>query len=259
MEIQNEIQELTLSFFKTINSEITEDNGLYQITIPEKYHNYFRKPQISITFDEKIASEQNCELIFPGNKVLFQIITNCTNKGPITLKQSKTSNGNFAIRYYFFVNFSGTHHSSQLFHIDVDLKTLKPVEITEQLEEGDFSFNEKLISENITSSYNIALDELKQKSSDMKTYFIDKVNSSFQNDFKLFVLRYDSEIRELDDAIYKKEESSNNFEEIQKFRFDTLEKIKKLEKEKSSLVDTLQEKHKIFLDYNLIACEIFSM
>jgi len=55
MEIQNEIKELTLSFFKAINSEITEDNALYKITIPEKYHNYFGKSQISITFDEKIA------------------------------------------------------------------------------------------------------------------------------------------------------------------------------------------------------------
>jgi len=138
MEMQNEIQELTLSFFKTINSEITEDNGLYKVIIPEKYHNYFRKSQILITFDEKIAEQQNCELIFPGNEILFQIITNCTNKGPITLKQSKISNGNLVIRYHFFVNFSATYHSSQLFYIDVDLKTLKPVEIIEQLEEGDF-------------------------------------------------------------------------------------------------------------------------
>ena len=90
MSIQQEIEKLTLSYFKTINSEITEENGLYEISIPEKYQNYFRKSQISLTFDEKVATEQNCELINPGNKTLFQIITNCNNKGPITLKQTKT-------------------------------------------------------------------------------------------------------------------------------------------------------------------------
>ena len=87
---------------------------------------------------------------------------------------------------------------------------------------------------------------------------MDKVNSSFQNDLKLFSSRQDSEISELDDAINKKEETSDNFNEIQKFRFDTVEKIEKLEKEKSNLIDTLQEKHTVNLNYNLIACELIS-
>ena len=103
MNIQQEIEKLTLSYFKTINSEITEENGLYKISIPEKYQNYLRSSQISLTFDEKVATEQNCELINPGNKVLFQIITNCCNQGPITLKQTKTHTDNIVIRYHFFV------------------------------------------------------------------------------------------------------------------------------------------------------------
>ena len=69
MNVQNEIEQLTISFFKTINSKITEDNGVYQITIPENYQIYFQKSQLSITFDEQIASEQDCELIIPGNKI----------------------------------------------------------------------------------------------------------------------------------------------------------------------------------------------
>ena len=101
MEIQNEIKELTLSFFKTIHSEIIEENDIYKIIIPEKYRNYFCESKISITFNEKIAEQQNCELIVPGSKTLFQIITNCNNKGPITIKQSKIGNGNPVIRYHF--------------------------------------------------------------------------------------------------------------------------------------------------------------
>ena len=68
MKIQQEIEELTLSYFKTINSEITEENGLYRISIPKKYQNYFERAEILFTFDEKIALEYNCELIIPGNK-----------------------------------------------------------------------------------------------------------------------------------------------------------------------------------------------
>ena len=249
MSIQQEIEKLTLSYFKTINSEITEENGLYKISIPEKYQNYFRSSQISLTFDEKVATEQNCELINPGNKVLFQIITNCCNQGPITLKQTKTHTDNIIIRYHFFVDLSGIHHASKLFSIDIDLKTLQPSNIADELEAGDFSLNDKLIPENITKSYDVALEELKQQSEEMKNQFVEKANSSFESDFKLFCSRYDSEMTELDDSINEKEENTE-------YRFDTVKKIENLEKEKSTLVENIQNKHQIIIDYELIAAEI---
>ena len=256
MSIQQEIEKLTLSYFKTINSEITEENGLYKISIPEKYQNYFRSSQISLTFDEKVATEQNCELINPGNKVLFQIITNCCNQGPITLKQTKTHTDNIVIRYHFFVDLSGIHHASKLFSIDIDLKTLQPSNVTDELEPGDFSLNDKLIPENITKSYDVALEELKQQSEEMKNQFVEKSNSSFESDFKLFCSRYDSEMKELDDAINKKEEVSGNSDVVQKFRFDTVKKIERLRKEKNSLVENVQNKHQIEVEYELVATEI---
>jgi len=256
LSIQQEIEKLTLSYFKTINSEITEENGLYKISIPEKYQNYFRSSQISLTFDEKVATEQNCELINPGNKVLFQIITNCCNQGPITLKQTKTHTDNIIIRYHFFVDLSGIHHASKLFSIDIDFKTLQPSNIADELEAGDFSLNDKLIPENITKSYDVALEELKQQSEEMKDQFIEKANSSFDSDFKLFCSRYDSEMTELDNAINKKEEVSGNSDVVQKFRFDTVKKIERLRKEKNSLVENVQNKHQIEVKYELVATEI---
>ena len=249
MNIQQEIEKLTLSYFKTINSEITEENGLYRISIPEKYQNYFRSSQISLTFDEKVATEQNCELINPGNKVLFQIITNCCNQGPITLKQTKTHTDNIVIRYHFFVDLSGIHHASKLFSIDIDLKTLQPSNVTDELEPGDFSLNDKLIPENITKSYDVALEELKQQSEEMKNQFVEKSNSSFDSDFQLFCSRYDSEMTELDDSINEKEENSE-------YRFGTVKKIENLEKEKLALVENIQNKHQIIINYELIAAEV---
>ena len=249
MNIQQEIEKLTQSYFKTINSEITEENGLYRISIPEKYQNYFRSSQISLTFDEKVATEQNCELINPGNKILFQIITNCCNQGPITLKQTKTHTDNIVIRYHFFVDLSGIHHASKLFSIDIDLKTLQPSNVTDELEPGDFSLSDKLIPENITKSYDVALEELKQQSEEMKNQFIEKANSSFESDFQLFCSRYDSEMTELDDSINEKEENSE-------YRFDTVKKIENLEKEKLALVENIQNKHQIIINYELIAAEV---
>ena len=43
---------------------------------------------------------------------------------------------------------------------------------------------------------------------------------------------------------------------MKKYRFDTLDKINNLEKVKNDMMINLQNKHKISLDYNLIASEI---
>ena len=73
---------------------------------------------------------------------------------------------------------------------------------------------------------------------------------------KPFIVRCDDEIRELDDSINKKDESSHDEDKARKYRFDTLEKINALEMEKKSLIESLQEKHKIELSYELVACEL---
>ena len=255
MDISNQIQELTLSFFKTINAEIINNNGLYTISIPKNYTNYFQKTKIRITFDEKVAEEYNCELIIPGSKTLFQIISNCNNQGSISIKSSHGGT-NPAIRYHFYVNFSGVKQYSQLFSVTVDLQNMSIIESPTNLTSIDLPLEFKLNSEKITPSFEIALKELKQNSSELKSSFVNNANIIFETDFKLFVSRYDDETRELDNSITEKESTSNDFEKIKQYRFDTIDKIEKIEKEKDNLVDILQNKHQVNLDYNLISTEI---
>lgn len=258
MDILKQIKDLTLSFFKTIGAEINNNDGLYSITIPEKYFNYFQKSNIQITFDEKIAEENNCELIIPGSKTLFQIITNCNNKGSISLK-SIPGGINPAIRYHFHLSFSGVKQHSQLFSVVVDLQKMSIIEAPANLEYVEIPHNFKLVSENITPSFELALNELKKNSSEIKSSFIQNGNILFENDLKLFISRYDDEIRELDESITKKESTLNDDKKIKQFRFDTIDKIEKIENEKNSLVDTLQNKHQIKLDYTLVSSEILML
>ena len=255
MDILNQIKDLTLSFFKTIDAEINENNQVYSIIIPEKYFNYFQKSNMQITFDAKTAEENNCELIIPGSKTLFQIITNCNNKGPIAIK-STPGGTNIAIKYHFYVNFSGKTQYSQMFSIVVDLEKMCIIELPANLESVIPPSNFRLMPEKITPSFELALDELKQNVSQLKSSFINQANISFEDDFKLFISRYDDEIRELDESITKKESISSDTEKIKQFRFNTIDKIKKIEKEKELLIETLQNKHKINLDYNLVSSEI---
>jgi hypothetical protein len=255
MDTAQQIKDLTLSFFKTINAKVNENNGLYHIIIPEKYFNYFQKSNIRITFDEKIAEENNCELIIPGSKTLFQIITNCNNKGPISVK-SIPGGIHPAIRYHFHVSFSGVKQYSQLFSIIVDLENLSMIDAPANLESIEIPSDLKLTSEKITPSFELALDKIKENSSEAKSSFVNDANTAFENDFKLFISRYDDEIKELDDSITKKESTSKDDEKIKEFRFDIIDKIEKIEKEKTVIIETLQNKHQVNLDYNLVSAEI---
>lgn len=250
----DKIQNLVLEFFRTIGSQISAEDGLYKIAIPEKYRIYFQTSDLQIAFDRKISSRHNCELVMVGSKILSLVIANCSRKGPIALKQSSSNGSGFAIRYHFFVNFSGISSKSWILHVDIDWNTLKPISIDGDLEDADFELDSRTTK--CTSAYIAALDELKRQCSTIKSEFLNQAQSVFQDDFDLFVGKYDFQIRSLDSAINKKENTSEDDSKISKFRFDTIERIKSLEKERSTISSIMQEKHKITLGHNLIACEI---
>ena len=259
MILQNEIKELVLSFFQKIGSKIIENDGVYEIHIPKKYQNSFQATQILFSFDEKTASERNVQLIIPGSNILSLVITNCKQRGSISLKKSKTNTGDVIIRYHFFVDFSGISNVSKLDYVDVNLNTLQHTAISGPFENTTFLLEDKINIKNITPSYLAALNGIKKKYSETRTNFLSDANKQFQQDFKIFAEKYDSQIRELDNSINKKEESSDDFEKIQKFRFNTIDEIKELEKEKTQLIETFQKKHKISLEYNLVACELITI
>ena len=256
MELENMIRNFVLEFFETNNFTITCENKIYFVDVPEKNQNFFQKSRIVFTFDEITANENNCELIIPGSKTLFQIINLCNNKGPVIKKVPQNTKGYCIIRYHFFVSFSGTTSVSQLFVIDVDLEKLKIIDVNKTLEPTTPQFNFELFSKNITKSYLLSLDKLKQQSTDLKNNFLNSCNDSFQLDYNLFVKRYDDEISEHDQSINEKEKIIADLDKMKKYRFDTLDKINNLEKVKNDMMINLQNKHKISLDYNLIASEI---
>ena len=256
MDLENKIKDFVLLFFKISEFPINCTNKIYFVDVPEKNQNYFQKSRIIFTFDEITANKNNCELIIPGSKTLFQIINSCTNKGPVLKKDFQNPKGYCIIRYHFFVYFSGISNSSQLFSVDVDLEKLKILDTNGVLEPKALTFNSELFSKNITKSYLVSLEELKQQSTALKNNFLNLCNDSFQLDYNSFVQRYDDEISEYDQSINEKEKIITDLDKLKKYRFDTIDKIDNLEKIKNDMILNLQKKHKISLDYNLIGSEI---
>ncbi len=259
MTIQVEIKEFVMEFFEKIDSDIAENNGIYEIQLPEKYHGYFGSSRLLITFDKNIALQHECDLMIPGSGILSKIIINCKQRGPIRSKTARINDGKTIIRYHFFINFSGISSISKLDYVDIDLDTYKPILITNDLKNDIHTSIEKINPKNITPSYIVALEEIKKSCAELRSNFLHDANEKFLYDFTLFVKKYDSDMRDLDKSINRREETTNNPEKTQKFRFNTVEKIIELEKEKTDLIETLQEKHKVLLEYNLVACEIITL
>ncbi len=256
MNLEDNIKELSVGFFQTIGAGITENGGIYQIDIPATYQNYFQTSKLSITFEKDLASANNVQLIIPGSNILSLIIQNCKQKGPISVKKLKTNTGNSVIRYHFFIRFIGISNMLRLEHVDVNIDNYKITNIDNVIMSDSFVPEILIDSKNITPSYATALVELKQRYAKISSDFITNSEHMFQQDYTLFVNKYDSQIRELDKSIYRKEGTLPNLEKIKKYRFETVDEIEELELEKKRLIETIQKKHKILFEYGLVACEI---
>jgi len=254
MNLQNEIKDFVISFFTTIHARFTHDDGVYNIAIPTKYVDYFHASNIVLTFDKEASKTHNCELIIPGSATLGTIIRICSRSGAISLKKSDTSIGKIVLRYHFFIDFSGMFHASRLMYVDVDLNTCTSTQVSPVLERAEFSLDD-FNTKNITPSYIAATEVLKDECQDMERKFVDAANKKFAKDFELFITKFDSQIRDLDNSIHEKEQSVDG-DESNSFMFDTLEKISHVENEKARLIETLQKKHMLSLEYRLVACEI---
>lgn len=251
MNLQKDIHDFVLEFFNVIGSDIICNNGEYEIDIPDRYANFFESKNLRITFDEKIALEQRCELMIPGNSLLLKIIDVCSNKGPVTLKKFIMKNDVVTIRYYFAINFSGKLDVLMTDHVDVDLN----VNIPESVNIKEFHLS-WIDSKQITETYLTALEDLQKRYTDKKNVFLDDVTKKYKSDLDLLVGKYDSRIRELDDAINLKATKLDSAHDSQEFRFQMIDEIKDLEKTKQSMIKVIQKKHHVTLAYNLIACQV---
>ena len=62
-QISGQVKSLVLGYFSMINASVTENNGLFDISIPNEHQKFFRKDNLKITFDEKLSESSNYELL----------------------------------------------------------------------------------------------------------------------------------------------------------------------------------------------------
>jgi len=255
MSIQQDVKNLTLEFFNAINADVSDISGIYRIIIPDTYENVFGTRNLLLAFDKGIASKHNCELVVLGNQILSSIMEICANKGPVAFK-STAGDAKYAIRYHFFINFSGKSNIFMTDHVDINLKSKYNLRISDHL--GDEHPLRWIEPKQVLETYTHALNVLKGRYEPTANEFTANANNAFKKDLAKLTSKHNSDVRELDNAIRRKDESSEDHDKITEFRFDTIDMIEMLEKEKNHLIEVMQKKHQVMLSYGLVACEIIS-
>ena len=255
MSMQEDIRDLVLGFFDAIDADIANTGGdTHIIRVPEPYQRVFGSQELRIVFDRDALPRHDYELVVPGNKILSQVIDICIDKGPVKVQHSNNSDNNVIIHYHFLIRFSGRSNMLMMDHVGVEMTTRSDVDISIH---GNYTHPLNWIdSDEVTRTYSVALKELQKRHDGEVFAFLRDANRRFEDDVKMFVAKYDIRVRELDDAINRKDRTSGDSNKAREFRFQTADKIDALEEEKKRLVGTIQKKHRIVLSYELVACEV---
>ena len=255
-QIENQVNTLVLGFFSKINANVSEKNGLFDIEIPSKYSKMFRTNHLKIIFDDKIIQSENYELVSPGSNILYKILNECIDFGPlITAKLNLNKYNSKIIRFYYYIIFESVKSQTKLVHIDVEVNTKKIVAVSNS--EINFKSSpsiQQISPDTIDDCYIESMDYLKQLiKSDMddfkkqilqlKDEELQNINSEYKKQF--------NEIQEKSIILRSKGQSGIVFQKL-------IDENESIQEEKITVLKTLNDKYRVSIDFALISAIIFS-
>ena len=257
MEQMNEqVKSLVLGYFSMINASVTENNGLFDISIPNEHQKFFRKDNLEITFDEKLSGSSNYELVSPGNNILFKILNECISFGPvITAKLNSNEQNSTILRFYFYIIFESVKSETKLVHVDVDVGTQKIVDVDDS----------KINFENNPPVRDISSDTTDDCYIEATDYIEDKMKSDIQ-DFKnqIFKLK-DEELQSINSEYKKRLDQIQEKSTVLRSKGEDASKFHKIidenefvKEEESKVRKTLDAKYNISIDFALISAGILT-
>lgn len=256
MYLKQDLKKFMMDFFKTSGFEIIKSDKIYTVKIPKSSQNFFECEMTTFTFDKNTSMNTTCELIVPGSKLLHRVILMCNSKGPIKKWTLKNRNGNWIIRFHFFINLKGKKSFQSITFIDIDTATMESKPIVNEFYENDFLIPDD-VCQKITNSYLVALEYIQREFKNQIESIKKERDDVFNQDYGLSVKRFDDEMSELDESINKKQNDSHDANMMGVYTYETIKKIEEVEKMKNSVLRTLLKKHELVLEYNLIAAEVF--
>ena len=255
-QINEQVKSLVLGYFSMINASVTENNGLFDISIPNEHQKFFRKDNLKITFDEKLLESSNYELVSPGNNILYKILNECISFGPVIIAKLNSNEQNSPIlRFYFYIIFESIKSETKLAHVDVDTTTQKIVIVND----SEINF------ENNPSIHDVSSDTVDDCYIEATDYIEDEMKSDIQ-DFKNQIFKLKDEELQSINSEYKKrldkiqEKSTvlrSKGEDVSKFH-KILDDNEFVKEEESKVRKTLDSKYTISIDFALISAVVLT-
>jgi superfamily II DNA or RNA helicase len=247
------IKSLVLTYFYLINSQIKEDNELFNITLSNEHEKFFRDKELKITFNER-KEETNYELVSPGSSILSRILNQCISFGPLVTAKLNSNEYNLPIiQFYFYVIFESVKSESQLYSVSVECDTQNIINI----DDSDIDSNSNVSINDITPDtaddcYISAIDNIKshfqQEIQDFKKEIHFQKESELQNINSEFKKRQD-EINQKSQILRSKNASDSEFQNL-------LDENESIKREKEIVLKTLDKKYHVSIDFALISCRI---
>ena len=251
-QIETQVKDLVLDFFNKIDAQIIENNGLFEIKIPQNYFELFRTNSLKIIFNPLLSNFTDFELISPGSNILLKILNKCIDFGPVTIARLNPNPQNIKfIRFYFYAIFESIKTKTKIIHIDVDMNTKKIISI----DDSDITFdrnisNFNIDSETIDDCYVESITHIEQNL--MKSDIIDFKNMIFNlKDVELqnIVLEYKKRKKEIQDKHTDLRSKGSTGDLLNKL----MDKNELIEYEEINLKNNLDKKYSIVIDFALIS------
>lgn len=244
--IENQVKTLALGFFSKINAIVIEKNELFDIDIPDNYSKLFGTNHLKIVFNDKILKPDDYELLSPGSNILFKILNTCIDFGPFIIGKNCVTDYNSIIRFYFYVVFESITTKTKLCSVDVDVKT------------------KNIILDNLKIDYNASLNSITFSSDDVDDCYIaasdyvEKITKPEISEFKNHIYEiknkelinisneYDKRFNDVQEQLVKLQSAGASLD-------DLIFKNQSLKNEKHTLLENLDVKFRIIVDFALIA------
>ena len=254
-ELNTIVTELVLGYFSKINASVHENNGLYDVAVPDNFKKTLGDDVLKITFNPNLSKSTDYELISPGSSILSAILNECIAFGPTVIGRPTSHNLEYpVIRFYFYVVFESVKSKTKMLSVNIDTKNIQKInfdesEINFQTNHTNVRLNSDLIDYCYIESTDYLEKSMKSEINNFKNEILALKNEELQN----INLEYQKKYEIIENKHTDLRSKNNSDASLQKL-IDENESIKL---EEAFVRKNLDHKYLISIDFALVASTVF--
>ncbi len=300
-------KELTLNYLKGINAEVKEQDEIYYVTLPLKVAKLFGGETMRITFSPDVAATHSYELVIPGSNFLSVVLREAQKQAPVIsgiipkneqdmIKVFEKIDSNnckisldehiegekLGIRFYFHVNLKSIKSSSSIRWTDVELESLKTLQLPFKLDFIEKSLDLEKNDKRFDNAYSKAIEEFETEIKPQVEKYVGLTEQNKRGEIVLLDAQEQKRLQEIKDDLNNERsklkeynrrisrakttdtmrrhaEAKSKFEKkLAKTEEQATKQIQRISNDKKRSLESIEEKYKPSLEFSLLASQIYS-